>query len=506
MKMNLKWILFAIIISLILVIIYYLKPKLIEGHKINNEWHKTLEKDSDGILHYHPYTWSINQENTGVNTTPLTGSDIDWQAQTLADGYNCFIETQAEKECRELGINCPEDPPNINCDSESDPTCNIESKDSEDSENLNTGTTSTTSDNINVNTYSYGTQKSVDYIDDVNTDTYSYGSIIGFKNLFSKKISEAFTNEKQINFDKLTPILKNTTPVKLYNYNKFNNLYTFVTYDDNDKYLFDNKLDTSAQFKSISLENYTVIANNEKQNTITPNNQDDINIKVNIDTPQAINAIEKLDSTIGATKVESTSDVITSDVITSDVITSDVITSDVITSDVITNNVITNDVITNDVKLSSITSDTTSDIASDIIQNLQQIDKTNNQLPNGIVFGPLHDILKPRCSSNEDSPAITISLTCGKKPEDAPTRFILYGIANWNGSENGLSKFIKLIQVDDIIFSEPFQESSYVFENKSCFLTSYHITFFHNDGPKLITLNNIQLYYQTDNCICCLGC
>ena len=80
-------------------------------------------------------------------------------------------------------------------------------------------------------------------------------------------------------------------------------------------------------------------------------------------------------------------------------------------------------------------------------------------------------ILKPRCSSNEDSPAITISLTCGKKPEDAPTRFILYGIANWNGSENGLSKFIKLIQVDDIIFSEPFQESSYVFENKSCFLT-----------------------------------
>ena len=108
--------------------------------------------------------------------------------------------------------------------------------------------------------------------------------------------------------------------------------------------------------------------------------------------------------------------------------------------------------------------------------------------------------------NNEDSPAITISLTCGKKPEDAPTRFILYGIANWNGSENGLSKFIKLIQVDDIIFSEPFQESSYVFENKSCFLTSYHITFFHNDGPKLITLNNIQLYYQTDNCICCLGC
>ena len=62
MKINLNWILFAIIISLILIIIYYLKPKLIEGHKINNEWHKTLEKDSDGILHYHPYTWSINED------------------------------------------------------------------------------------------------------------------------------------------------------------------------------------------------------------------------------------------------------------------------------------------------------------------------------------------------------------------------------------------------------------------------------------------------------------
>ena len=93
-----------------------------------------------------------------------------------------------------------------------------------------------------------------------------------------------------------------------------------------------------------------------------------------------------------------------------------------------------------------------------------------------------------------------------KNPEDAPTRFILYGLADWNGSETTLKNFTKLIQVDNVKFSRPYQESSFVFENKNCFLTSYHITFFHEDGPKLITLNNIQLYYETDKCICCLGC
>ena len=255
----------------------------------------------------------------------------------------------------------------------------------------------------------------------------------------------------------------------MYHYNKNTDIYTFVTENDDNKYLFDNNLNTFTRFKSVGLENYTVMTN------ITPNNNDNISVVINSETPEAINSINTMDRTISLTRVDNTSDPTTSDPTTSDPTTSDPITGD----------------------------PTTSDIAGDIIQNLTTID---NNLPNGIIFGPLHDISKPRCLSNEDSPAVVITLTCGLNPQDAPTRFILYGLANWNGSQNKLNDFIKLIQVENIEFSEPYQENSYVFENQNCFLTSYHITFFHNDGPKLITLNNIQLYYKKNECICCLGC
>ena len=419
MKINLKWLLLTSFI-LALIIVYYFRPKIIEGHKINNEWHKKPERDSDGVLHSHPYTWSTNQNNTG-RREPVVTPDSDWVSQAYTDGYNCFKdgkETIKEKECRILGINCPETEPDIYCNSDSDPNCNA-TPDSEDSE-------------------TYTTPDSEDSED---------SELIGFINMFSKKITESFTNEKEIDFNKITPILKNSTPMKLYNYNKNSNIYTFTVKNNNP--LFNNKLEPSLHLKSTPIEKYTGITNN-------------VNIDINDYIPNGVNNVVSttMNYTISDTSVYTNSDQ---------------------------------------------NSDQNSDIASNIIKNLLQIDNNNN-LPNGIVFGPLEEISNPRCLSNEDSPAITISLTCGKNPEDAPTRFVLYGLADWNGSETTLKNFIKLIQVDNVKFSRPYQESSFVFENKNCFLTSYHITFFHEDGPKLITLNNIQLYYETDKCICCLGC
>ena len=57
--------------------------------------------------------------------------------------------------------------------------------------------------------------------------------------MFSKKITESFTNEKEIDFNKITPILKKSTPMKLYNYNKNSNIYTF-TIKNNNHYLIIN--------------------------------------------------------------------------------------------------------------------------------------------------------------------------------------------------------------------------------------------------------------------------
>ena len=453
MKINLKWILITLLI-LILLLIYYLKPKIIEGHKINNEWHTDEKKDSDGVLHSHPYSWSTNNYNTGNRDVVDTSGINYWIDKASNDGYNCFEqkeETYSEYLCRRYNLYCPYTTSDIECDSESSEPCNSGSNDSE-------GTMVPALTPVNPNTYSYGINTP-----QVNKETYSYGE--NFQNIFFKKITETFTNAAEINFDTLSPILNNTTPIKIYNYNKNTDIYTFVTENDDNKYLFDNNLNTSSRFKSVGLENYTVMASNLNPTNITHNNNDNINVVINSETPEAINSINTMDSTINLTKVENTSDKVTSDKVTSDTITSD--------------------------------------IAGDIIQNLTTI---NNNLPNGIIFGPLHNISKPRCLSNEDSPAIVITLTCGLNPEDAPTRFILYGLANWNGSENTLNDFIKLIQVENIEFSEPYQENSYVFQNQNCFLTSYHITFFHNDGPKLINLNNIQLYYKKNHCICCLGC
>ena len=458
MKINLKWILITLLI-LILLLIYYLKPKIIEGHKINNEWHTDEKKDSDGVLHSHPYSWSTNNYNTGNRDVVDTSGINYWIDKASNDGYNCFEqkeETYSEYLCRRYNLYCPYTTSDIECDSESSEPCNSGSNDSE-------GTMVPALTPVNPNTYSYGINTP-----QVNKETYSYGE--NFQNIFFKKITETFTNAAEINFDTLSPILNNTTPIKIYNYNKNTDIYTFVTENDDNKYLFDNNLNTSSRFKSVGLENYTVMASNLNPTNITHNNNDNINVVINSETPEAINSINTMDSTINLTKVENTSDKVTSDKVTSDKVTSDTITSD---------------------------------IAGDIIQNLTTI---NNNLPNGIIFGPLHNISKPRCLSNEDSPAIVITLTCGLNPEDAPTRFILYGLANWNGSENTLNDFIKLIQVENIEFSEPYQENSYVFQNQNCFLTSYHITFFHNDGPKLINLNNIQLYYKKNHCICCLGC
>ena len=465
MKINLKWILLTL---LILLLIYYLKPKIIEGHKINNEWHTDEKKDSDGVLHSHPYSWSTNIYNTGDIIAPVDTSGSDyWIDNARENGYNCFKqreETYREYLCRRYNLYCPYTTSDIECHSESSEPCNKSSDSELDLELVLP---------VNSNTYSYGINKP-----QINTKTYSYGE--NFQNIFFKKITETFTNAAEINFDTLSPILNNTTPIKMYHYNKNTDIYTFVTENDDNKYLFDNNLNTSTRFKSIGLENYTVMANNLNPTNITHNNNDHINVVINSETPEAINSINTMDNTINLTRVDNTSDTITSDKVTSDMITSDKVTSDTITSDTIT-----------------------SDIAGDIIKNLTTI---NNNLPNGIIFGPLHDISKPRCLSNEDSPAVVITLTCGLNPQDAPTRFILYGLANWNGSENRLNDFIKLIQVENIEFSQPYQENSYVFENQNCFLTSYHITFFHSDGPKLITLNNIQLYYKKNQCICCLGC
>ena len=216
MKINLKWLLLTSLI-LALTIVYYFRPKIIEGHKINNEWHKKPERDSDGVLHSHPYTWSINQNNTG-RTEPVVTSDRDWVSQAYTDGYNCFKdgkETIKEKECRILGINCQETEPDIYCNSDSDPNCNT-TPDSEDSE------TYTTPDSEDSETYT--TPDSEDSED---------SELIGFINMFSKKITESFTNEKEIDFNKITPILKKSTPMKLYNYNKNSNIYTFTVKNNN---------------------------------------------------------------------------------------------------------------------------------------------------------------------------------------------------------------------------------------------------------------------------------
>ena len=467
MKINLKWILITLLI-LILLLIYYLKPKIIEGHKINNEWHTDEKKDSDGVVHSHPYSWSTNNYNTGEVITPVDTSGSDyWIDNARENGYNCFKqreETYREYLCRRYNLYCPYTTSDIECDSESPDNCNKTSDSDSDSD------------------------PNSEIVPSINPNTYSYGE--NFQNIFFKKITETFTNAAEINFDTLSPILNNTTPIKIYNYNKNTDIYTFVTENDDNKYLFDNNLNTSTRFKSIGLENYTVMANNLNPTNITHNNNDNINVVINSETPEAINSINTMDSTISLTRVDNTSDSTTSDSTTSEPTTGDPITSDPTTSVPITSDPITSDPIT-------------SDIAGDIIQNLTTI---NNNLPNGIIFGPLHDISKPRCLSNEDSPAVVITLTCGLNPQDAPTRFILYGLANWNGSQNKLNDFIKLIQVENIEFSEPYQENSYVFQNQNCFLTSYHITFFHNDGPKLINLNNIQLYYKKNHCICCLGC
>ena len=472
MKINLKWLLLTSFI-LALIIVYYFRPKIIEGHKINNEWHTDEKKDSDGVLHSHPYSWSTNNYNTGdIITSEDISSNDYWINKARENGYNCFEqreETVEELLCRLYNYDCDTDS-EIFCDSETSETCN-KTSDSEPDSNSELVVAL-----INPNTYSYGTSNSYS-VSSNNSDTYSYGITETFQNIFFKKITETFTNSAEINFDKLTPILNNTTPFKIYHYNKNTNIYTFVTKNDENKYIFDNNLNTSARFKSVGLENYTVMIYDSRQNNNNDNN--------NFNTPEAVNSINTMDSTINLTKVDNTNKENISDATTSDAITSDTAISDATTSDAITSD------------------DITSDIAGDIIKNLKTI---NNNLPNGIIFGPLNDISKPRCLSNEDSPAVVITLTCGLNPQDAPTRFILYGLANWNGSENNLSNFIKLIQVENIEFSEPYQENSYVFENQNCFLTSYHITFFHKDGPKLITLNKIQLYYKKYKCICCLGC
>ena len=102
MKINLKWILITLLI-LILLLIYYLKPKIIEGHKINNEWHTDKKKDSDGVLHSHPYSWSTNNYNTGdvITTVDTSGSEY-WIDNARENGYNCFI--QEEETYREYGL------------------------------------------------------------------------------------------------------------------------------------------------------------------------------------------------------------------------------------------------------------------------------------------------------------------------------------------------------------------------------------------------------------------
>ena len=114
MKINLKWLLLTSLI-LALIIVYYFRPKIIEGHKINNEWHK---KQKETVMEYYILIHTLGQLIKIIleELEPVVTSDHDWVSQAYTDGYNCFKdgkETIKEKECRILGINCQETEPDI---------------------------------------------------------------------------------------------------------------------------------------------------------------------------------------------------------------------------------------------------------------------------------------------------------------------------------------------------------------------------------------------------------
>lgn len=110
MKRFLNNIFITSIILLSLLSIWYVSTMFFyikEGHKIDKQWHKTLEKDSDGNEHSHPHPWSKNESGEGVATTGVTttgGADVPASVLNAeSNGYQCeFItddpQTQAHME------------------------------------------------------------------------------------------------------------------------------------------------------------------------------------------------------------------------------------------------------------------------------------------------------------------------------------------------------------------------------------------------------------------------